>query len=401
MNFKKTIVLILAGGRGLRIKRITNQIPKPLIKFNNKTILTIILNNIAKYNFKKIIILAGYKGSQIYKKYHNKYFNFNKVECLIENRRLGTFGAIMNIKKKLTQNFIVVNGDTLFNANLENFLKFNLTKKKIVMMITKNHHYKENKKLTNLNINKKNEIQISNKKKFINSGVYLISKKILKKDLGNKSSLETEIIPDLIKNKSTFGIIENKKLIDIGTYNNLLYAKKNIYKEIKKPAIFLDRDGVINYDYGYVHKYNNFKFKKHVIKALKFLSTNDIYIFIVTNQSGIARGLFQKKDFYKLHIKIKDFLLKKKIYIHDVKFSPFHVDGIIKKYRKNSGYRKPGNLMIEELFKDWNIIRKKSFMIGDSLSDRTAATKSKLYFEFAKPNLYKQVKKICKNLKIQ
>jgi D-glycero-D-manno-heptose 1,7-bisphosphate phosphatase len=401
MNFKKTIVLILAGGRGLRIKRITNQIPKPLIKFNNKTILTIILNNIAKYNFKKIIILAGYKGSQIYKKYHNKYFNFNKVECLIEKRRLGTFGAIMNIKKKLTQNFIVVNGDTLFNANLENFLKFNLTKKKIVMMITKNHHYKENKKLTNLNINKKNEIQISNKKKFINSGVYLISKKILKKELGNKSSLETEIIPDLIKNKSTFGIIENKKLIDIGTYNNLLYAKKNIYNEIKKPAIFLDRDGVINYDYGYVHKYNNFKFKKHVIKALKFLSTNDIYIFIVTNQSGIARGLFQKKDFYKLHIKIKDFLLKKKIYIHDVKFSPFHVDGIIKKYRKNSGYRKPGNLMIEELFKDWNIIRKKSFMIGDSLSDRTAATKSKLYFEFAKPNLYKQVKKICKNLKIQ
>lgn len=400
MNFKKTIVLILAGGRGLRIKRITNQIPKPLIKFNNKTILTIILNNIAKYNFKKIIILAGYKGSQIYKKYHNKYFNFNKVECLIEKKRLGTFGAIINIKKKLTQNFIVVNGDTLFNANLENFLKFNLSKKKIVMMITKNHHYKENKKLTNLNINKKNEIQISNKKKFINSGVYLISKKILKKELGNKSSLETEIIPDLIKNKSAFGIIENKKLIDIGTNSNLSYAKKNISKEIKKPAIFLDRDGVINYDYGYVHKYNNFKFKKHVIKALKFLSTKDIYIFIVTNQSGIAKGLFQKKDFYKLHIKIKDFLLKKKIYIHDVKFSPFHVDGIIKKYRKISGYRKPGNLMIEELFKDWNIIRKKSFMIGDSLSDRAAATKSKLYFEFAKPNLYKQLKKICKDLKI-
>lgn len=400
MDFKKTIVLILAGGRGLRIKRITNQIPKPLIRFNNKPILTLILNNIAKYSFKKIIILAGYKGSQIYKKYHNKYFNFNKVECLIEKKRLGTFGAIINVKKKLTPNFIVVNGDTLFNANLEKFLKFNFIKKKIVMMITKNHHYKENKKLTNLNINKKNKIEMSNKKKFINSGTYLISKKILKKELENKSSLETEIIPDLIKNKSAFGIIENKKLIDIGTNKNLLYAKNNISREINKPAVFLDRDGVINYDYGYVHKYNDFKFKKHVISALKFLSTKDIYIFIVTNQSGIAKGLFKKKDFYKLHIKVKDFLLKKKIYIHDIKFSPFHIDGIIKKYRKISGYRKPGNLMIEELFKDWNIIRKKSFMIGDSLSDETAATKSRLYFEFVKPNLYEQVKKICKDLKI-
>jgi len=400
MNFKKTIVLVLAGGRGLRIKRITNLIPKPLIRFNNKPILTLILNNIAKYNFKKIIILAGYKGSQIYKKYHNKYFNFNKVECLIEKKRLGTFGAIINIKKKLTKNFIVVNGDTLFNANLEKFLKFNLVKKKMVMMITKNHHYKENNKLTNLNISKKNEIQILNKGKFINSGTYLISRKILKKKLINKSSLETEIIPDLIKNRSVFGIIENKRLIDIGTNNNLLFAKKNISTEIKKPAIFLDRDGVINYDYGYVHKYNNFKFKKNVINALKFLSTKNIYIFIVTNQSGIARGFFKKRDFYKLQIMVKDFLLKKKIYIHDVKFAPFHVDGVIKKYRKISGYRKPGNLMIEELFKDWDIIRKKSFMIGDSLSDKIAAKKSRLYFEFVKPNLYEQVKKICKNLKI-
>jgi len=400
MNFKKTVVLILAGGRGSRIKRITNKIPKPLIKFNNKAILTLILNNITKYNFKKIIILAGYKGSQIYNKYHNQYFNFIKVECLIEKKRLGTFGAIINIKNKLKKNFIVINGDTLFNANLEKFSKFNLIKKKIVMMITKNHHYKENIQLTNLNINKKSEIQISNKTKFINSGTYLISNKILKKEFKSKSSLETEIIPDLIKSRSAFGIIENKKLIDIGTNNNLIYAKKNISKEIKKPAIFLDRDGVINYDYGYVHKYNNFKFKKHVIRALKFLSTQNIYIFIVTNQSGIAKGLFKKKDFYKLHMKIKDFLLEKKIYVHDVKFSPFHIDGIIKKYRKISSYRKPGNLMIEELFNDWNIIRKKSFMIGDSLSDRTAASKSRLYFEFVKPNLHEQVKKICKNLKI-
>ena len=400
MNFKKIIVLILAGGRGSRIRTITNQIPKPLIRLNNKPILSLILNNIARYNFKKIIILAGYKGSQIYKKYNNKYINFNKIECLIEKKRLGTFGAIMNVKKKLSKNFIVVNGDTLFNANLEKFLKFNLNKKKMIMMITKNHNYKENTKLNNLNVNKGKEIIISNNKKFINSGTYLMSKEILKEENNNKSSLENEIIPNLIKNRSVLGIVENKKLIDIGTNNNLIYAKKNISKEIEKPAIFLDRDGVINYDYGYVYKYNNFKFKNHVINALKFLSEKNIYIFIVTNQSGIARGFFKKKDFYKLHIKIKDFLLKKKIYIHDVKFSPFHIDGKIKKYRRISGYRKPGNLMIEDLFRDWNIIRRNSFMIGDSISDKMAATKSKLYFEFVKLNLCKQVKKICKDLKI-
>lgn len=88
MNKQKLDLVILAGGRGSRIKKITNIIPKPLIKFNKKPLLTLILNNISKYSFKKIYILAGYKGAKIYKKYNNKYFNFNKVECIIEKKDL-------------------------------------------------------------------------------------------------------------------------------------------------------------------------------------------------------------------------------------------------------------------------------------------------------------------------
>ena len=86
MKFNKTQVLILAGGRGSRIKNLTDKIAKPLIKFENKDLLGLIIRNISKYNFKEIIILAGYKGNQIKKLYHNKIINFVKIKCVIEKK---------------------------------------------------------------------------------------------------------------------------------------------------------------------------------------------------------------------------------------------------------------------------------------------------------------------------
>jgi D,D-heptose 1,7-bisphosphate phosphatase len=400
MNFQKIDAVILAGGRGSRIKNITNKIPKPLIKFNKIPILSFILQHLCKYNFNKIFILTSYKSNKIFNKYHKKKFNLIKVECIKEKKRLGTWGAVFNLKKKLQNKFIVVNGDTIFNNKLENLLKFKLNKEKMAMFISNNHSYKENKKLKNIKLDKKNNIIFSNTSKFINAGQYYISKKIFKDKYANKQSIEDHIIPELIAKKKIKGTIENKRVIDIGTKKNLVYAKKNIPAITKKPAVFFDRDGVINYNYGYVFKWKNFKFRPGIIKALKYLSKKKIYIFIVTNQAGIAKGLYKEKDFYILHKKIKNYLLNKGIFINEVKFSPYHPNAIIKKYKKKSDFRKPGNLMIEELFSEWNIIRKKSFMIGDSSTDRLAAKKSRLYFEYPKNNIYNQIKKICKKYKL-
>tara|TARA_B110000503_G_scaffold134348_1_gene213186 strand:+ start:27 stop:1229 length:1203 start_codon:yes stop_codon:yes gene_type:complete len=400
MNFKNTDVLILAGGRGTRIKEITSKIPKPLIKFNKKPLLTLILNNISKYNFNKIFILTGYKGNQIKAKYDNQYYNFIKIHCVHEKKRLGTWGAVTNIKKRIKKNFILINGDTVFNPNFENFLKFKLINEDMVMIITNNHFYKENTKLNNLAISSKRKVVFSRKNKLINSGCYYISKKLLSNNSINKSSIENDIIPELIKKKRIGGIVDNKELLDIGTKENLAIAKKRISKIVTKPAVFFDRDGVINHDYGYVHKFKDFKFMPGVIKALKYLSKKNIYIFIVTNQAGIGKGLYKEKDFYILHKNLKNYLANREIFIHDVKYSPFHPKSVIKRYKKISSYRKPGNLMIENLFSNWEIVRNKSFMIGDSVTDELAAKKSRLYFEYPKKDFLQQVKKICEKFKI-
>ena len=114
----------------------------------------------------------------------------------------------------------------------------------------------------------------------------------------------------------------------------------------------------------------------------------------MTNQAGIAKNKFTIKDFSKLHIWLKKHFLSKKIIIHDVKYCPYHKNAKNPKYKKNTLYRKPGNLMIENIKKNWDLDLKKSFYIGDKKKDKIAAEKSGLKFYYAKKNFYDQIKEL-------
>ena len=88
--------------------------------------------------------------------------------------------------------------------------------------------------------------------------------------------------------------------------------KKNpIVKNFLLPAVFLDRDGTINYDYGYTYKFSKFKFRPYVLKGLRYLSKKKYLIFIVTNQAGVAKGKFKLSDLLKLHKQLRIYLAKK------------------------------------------------------------------------------------------
>ena len=174
--------------------------------------------------------------------------------------------------------------------------------------------------------------------------------------------------------------------------------KLKLANNFKRPAVFLDRDGTINYDDGYTYKFSKLRFRPHVLKGLRYLTRKKYFIFIVTNQAGIAKGKFGLSDLLILNKKLKNYFKKRKIIISDIQYCPFHPNAIIKRYKKISGYRKPGNLMIKKILKEWNVNLKKSFMLGDQKKDKLAAKKSGLYFEYVKDNFYSQIKKIEKKI---
>ena len=168
-------------------------------------------------------------------------------------------------------------------------------------------------------------------------------------------------------------------------------------KKIKKnPAIFFDRDGVLNKDSGFVYKYSKFKWLPGSIKSRSFLTQRGYFIFIITNQSGIGRGIFSKKEYYILNKKINKFLITKTIKITRIYYCPHHPIYGLGKYKKKCKCRKPDNLLVRKAFKQYHIDRKNSFFIGDKLSDKMCAKKSKLKFFYRKKNLFQQIKKVTK-----
>lgn len=251
-------LVILCGGKGTRLGDLTKNTPKPLMKIDKVTFLEKLIKYYQKFNFKKIYLLAGYKGYKIKSKFDNKKFNFIECKVFIENSPLGTGGALSLIKGRIKNNFLLINGDSFVEYNIKDFIK---TKKIFLakILITENKNYKSNKKLIGLEL-KKNYIQYNKKNsKYINAGVYLFNKKILYNIKKNFISLESELIPNLINRNMLLGYKSKGFFIDIGLKKNLKYARINLRRTLKKPAVFFDRDGVLNHDNGYVFKYKDFK----------------------------------------------------------------------------------------------------------------------------------------------
>ncbi len=390
-------LVILAGGKGTRIKKFSNY-PKPIIKFNNLHFLDYLIQNYTTYNFKNIYILAGYKGHQIKKIYNKKKFNLKNINVIIENSPMDTGGALFNLKKIIKNDFILANGDSILDINIKKFVRKNLNKNLMRIALISKKFTKNKNKLENLTI-KENKIKFKKNSNYMNAGVYYCNKKLLRMIKKEKKSLENDIIPHLINDKKITGqIIKNKYFLDIGTPYYFKKSNKILKNIFQRPAVFFDRDNTLIEDKGYTFRVKDLKFKKKALKAINFLIKKNYYIFLITNQAGIAKGLFKEKDFLLFQDSMASRMLNYGVHFHDVEFCPFHPEGIIQKFKKKSELRKPGNMMIKNIEKKWLIKKKKSFMIGDQVSDKETAKKSKIYFEYAKNNLLIQVKSIFKKL---
>jgi D-glycero-D-manno-heptose 1,7-bisphosphate phosphatase len=135
-----------------------------------------------------------------------------------------------------------------------------------------------------------------------------------------------------------------------------------------KPAAFLDRDGVINKEKGYLYKIDDFEWIEGAKEYIKYLNDNDFYVFVVTNQSGIAKGYYNEKDVISLHNYINNELKSINAHIDEFFISPYHPDNT-KDYSNLSHLRKPDTGMLESAATKWPIDKLKSFLIGDKDTD--------------------------------
>ena len=209
--------LILAGGRGKRLRPLTDKIPKSLIPINKKPLIQYTINYLKKFGINEIIICSGYKSNQI-QNFLKKKKNFGcKIEYSIEKSPLGTAGAIRNARKNLSdESFLVINGDVITNIDLKKILKkpntiaaSELKTKFRTMEIRNNKILKFNEKTDVENV-------------WMNPGLYHLSTDILK-ILPHKGSLEAEIFPKLAKKKSLHTV----------KFKNVLWHSIDSFKDIE------------------------------------------------------------------------------------------------------------------------------------------------------------------------
>lgn len=217
-------VIILCGGLGTRLRSIVKDVPKPLAQINGKPFLDILINSIRlNNNIGKVILAAGYKGDLIKKKYSDKSYNGLNIDVNIEDKPLGTGGAIKNsLSSVCTDNFIVINGDSFIDQSLDEIISFHSFRNNKITITIKHEQVTERYGL--IEINKENmtvksfiEKDRNNTAGYINSGIYVINRDwALNNFIDEIFSIE-DLFQKIHKDTLINCFISNADFIDIGT----------------------------------------------------------------------------------------------------------------------------------------------------------------------------------------
>jgi len=411
---KKKEVVILAGGLGTRLSKVLGASrPKPMALIDSKPLLEHQILLCKKYGFTKILILVHHLSETI-EEYFGDGSNLGvDIEFHKERSPRGTAGAIKDSIDLLEDDFLIIYGDIFLDVNLDNFFKeFKSSKSDILAFTHPNSHpydsdlfhVDKTNKILKIFRPKKGEIYSN----LVNAALYASTKEIFTKNVENHG------IIDIAKDLYPLLIEENKKLLT--SYKSVEYIKdmgtperyaavqedlksgciENLSPDNKRKAIFLDRDGVINKEVGYIKDTKDFELIDSTAEAIRIINKSGYLAICITNQPVIARGDLSFEGLKEIHCLMETKLGEKGAYLDDIFFCPHHPDsgfeGEIKELKINCECRKPSPGMINEASLKYNIDTNQSWVIGDHERDMQAGKNANTHTVFistSEQELYK------------
>lgn len=372
--------VVLVGGKGTRLGELTRVTPKPLMCIDGERVfLDFLIENLARQGFDRILLLAGYYGEQIESRYIGCTIRGASITVATEPEPMGTAGALRRSVDLLDERFLLLNGDTYFDIAYRALEKaLELAPDAVAALALRSVNDAARYGLVEMDGDRilrfrEKVAAEGGAAGLINGGVYLMRRAIINLIPEGPASLEVDIFPSLASDQRLIGVTRQGFFIDIGLPETLMQARRELPMIMRRPALFLDRDGVINIDHGYVYRWSDFDPIPGAIETIAAFNDSGWFVFVVTNQAGVAHGYYEEAAVHCLHQQILDWLASNGAHVDAFYHCPYHPKAALDAYRANHPDRKPNSGMLLRAFSEWPVERSKSILIGDRNTDIEAA----------------------------
>jgi D,D-heptose 1,7-bisphosphate phosphatase len=366
--------VILVGGLGTRLGERTKTTPKPMLPVGGRPFLDTLIDEIARYDaFEEILLLAGHKAESILARYDGTVRGRARLTVSLEPSPLGTAGALVHAAALLQSRFLLLNGDSFFDFNILDLVT--RANDNLVHMALRADVIGDRYGRVALDGDRVRSFIAPGQGAAgpVNAGVYVIDRTILTRVGGLPASLEQDVFPALAAAGAMTGTPYHGYFIDIGIPEDFARADVELTERLRRPAVFFDRDGVLNHDSGYTFEAEKLRWIDGAREAVKAVNDAGYFAFVVTNQSGVARGFYEESHVHVLHRWMADEMAAIGAHVDAFEYCPDHPDGTVKRYRRASIRRKPGPGMIIDLLGRFAVRADDSILIGDKPSDLEAA----------------------------
>lgn len=393
--------IIMAGGRGTRISSINSDIPKPLIRIEKIPVLEREIICLRNQGFKEFIITVSYLADQIIDYFGNGKRLGVSIEYYVEAEPLGNAGALFKLKDKLTNPFLLLNADSVFDIDFNRFVAFHRSHRGLVTLFTHpNSHPYDSTLIVSDNTGAvqqwltKEEVRPQWYQNRVNAGLHVIDPMLIdicgidintvgqsKDGKKVKVDLDRQLLKPLCGTRKMFCYDSPEYVKDMGTPDRYEAVCKDFRAGIvqaknlknKQKAVFLDRDGTINRYVGFLKDVNDFELLPGVSEAVKKINASGFLSIMVTNQPVIARGEVSYEQLQVIHNKMETLLGNDGAYLDGIYFCPHHphrgYEGEISELKIECECRKPKPGLLLKAAENFNIDLANSWMIGDGEND--------------------------------
>jgi len=392
--------VILAGGKGTRLGELTRHTPKPLLRVGGAPFIVSLIAELSRFGFDDFILLVGPFKDKFKDVLAGNVPVGVQVSCVPEPEPAGTGGALRYAGDRLARRFLMLNGDSFFDFNYLDLTQRRLPGDWVARIALR--RIEDTGRYGAVTLEGHTVTEFGEKSRsgagMINGGIYWLKREILDRITALPCSMEIDLLPPLVAESLVQGKSYDGNFIDIGTPEDFERSQGLLKNWRRRPAAFLDRDGVLNRDTGYVHCPEEFDWMPGAKRAVRYLNDRGYLVFVVTNQAGIARGYYRPDDVFSLHGWVNKKLKKSGAHIDRFYFCPHHPEAGDGEYTRVCDCRKPAPGMILAGLDEWPVDPAASFLIGDNQTDVEAAGRAGIRGNlFDGNNLYFAVRDIVES----